>query len=60
MPKKILVVEDDPDIFEALTMIFERHGYQVISARDGIEGLACLKAERPDLMILDLIMPKMD
>ncbi len=60
MPKKILVVEDDPDIFEALTMIFERQGYQVISARDGIEGLACLKAERPDLMILDLLMPKMD
>ena len=60
MPEKILVVDDDPDIFEALTMIFERQGYQLISARDGLEGLACLKADKPDLMILDLLMPKMD
>ena len=60
MPEKILVVDDDFDIFEALTMIFESRGYQVITARDGIEGLACLKAEKPDLMILDLLMPKMD
>ena len=60
MSEKILVVDDDPDILEAITMIFERQGYQVITARDGIEGLACLKAEKPDLMILDLLMPKMD
>ena len=60
MPKKILVVDDDIDVLEALTMILERRGYQVITAQDGIEGLACLKAEKPDLMILDLLMPKMD
>ena len=60
MPEKILVVDDDPDIFEALTMILECQGYQVIWARDGIEGLACLKAEKPDLLILDLLMPKID
>ena len=60
MPEKILVVDDDPDIFEALTMVLESRGYQMIGARDGIEGLACLKAEKPDLMILDLLMPKMD
>ena len=60
MPKKILVVDDDTDVLEALTMILERRGYQVITAQDGIEGLACLKAEKPDLMILDLLMPKMD
>jgi len=59
MPK-ILVVDDDCDIFEALSMILEGQGYQVITAQDGIEGLACLKAEKPDLMILDLLMPKMD
>ena len=59
-PKKILVVDDDTDVLEALTMILERRGYQVITAQDGIEGLACLKAEKPDLMILDLLMPKMD
>jgi len=60
MAKKILVVDDDPDILDALAMILESRGYQVCTARDGIEGLANLKAERPDLMILDLLMPKMD
>ena len=60
MQGKILVVDDDPDILDALAMILESQGYQVFTARDGIEGLANLKAEKPDLMILDLLMPKMD
>ncbi len=60
MPEKILIVDDDPDILDALTMIIETKGYQVVTARDGIEGLANLKAEKPDLLILDLLMPKMD
>jgi DNA-binding response OmpR family regulator len=60
MPQKILVVDDDPDILEAISMILESQGYGVITARDGVEGLANLKAEKPDLMILDLLMPKMD
>ncbi len=60
MPGKILVVDDDPDILDALTMILESSDYQVVTARDGIEGLAALKAEKPDLMILDLLMPEMD
>ena len=60
MPHKILVVDDDPDILEAISMILESQGYNVITARDGVEGLANLKAEKPDLMILDLLMPKMD
>jgi DNA-binding response OmpR family regulator len=60
MPGKILVVDDDPDILDAITMILESQGYSIVTARDGIEGLATLKAENPDLMILDLMMPKMD
>ncbi len=60
MNEKILVVDDDPDILDALTMILEAKGYQVVTAQDGIEGLANLKAEKPDLLILDLLMPKMD
>jgi len=60
MPEKILVVDDDPDILDAVTMILESQGYEVVTARDGVEGLANLKAEKPDLMILDLLMPKMD
>jgi len=60
MPHKILLVDDDPDILDALSMILESKGYQVVTAQDGIEGLATLKAEKPDVMILDLLMPKMD
>lgn len=60
MTQKILIVDDDPDILEALSMVLESKGYQVVTAQDGIEGLASLKAEKPDLMILDLLMPKMD
>jgi DNA-binding response OmpR family regulator len=60
MPHKILVVDDDPDILEAINLILESQGYKVVTARDGVEGLAALKAEKPELMILDLLMPKMD
>ena len=60
MPHKILVVDDDPDILDALSMILESQGYQVVTARDGAEGLSKLKAEKPDLLVLDLLMPKMD
>jgi len=57
---KILIVDDDPDIREAICAVLEAHSYQVVTARDGEEGLDKLKEERPDLMILDLLMPKMD
>jgi len=57
---KILVVDDDPDILEAISAVLESHSYQVVTARDGEEGLSKLKEERPDLMILDLLMPRMD
>jgi len=60
MQGKILVIDDDPDILDAVTMILESQGYEVVTARDGVEGLATLKAENPDLIILDLLMPKMD
>jgi len=60
MVEKILLVDDDPDILDALSMILEAKGYQVVTALDGVEGLSNLKAEKPDLLILDLLMPKMD
>jgi len=60
MHEKILIVDDDPDILEALRMVLASQEYQVVTAQDGVEGLANLKAEKPDLMILDLLMPKMD
>lgn len=60
MQAKILIVDDDPDILEAVNMILGAKGYQVVTAKNGVEGLASLKAEKPDLMILDLLMPKID
>jgi CheY-like chemotaxis protein len=54
--KKILVVDDDPDFVEAMRLTLEPHGYQVISAASGDEGLAKVKSEQPDLVILDVIM----
>jgi DNA-binding response OmpR family regulator len=60
MQKKILIVDDDPDIVTAIGAVLEARGYEVISAGDGEEGLAKLRSDGPDLMILDLMMPKMD
>jgi DNA-binding response OmpR family regulator len=53
---KILVVDDDPDFVEAMRLTLEPNGYAVVSAASGDEGLASLKAEAPDLVILDVIM----
>ena len=60
MAEKILAVDDDPDILDALTLIPESKGYEVTGARNGLEALERLKQKRPDLLILDLLMPKMD
>lgn len=60
MGAKILVVDDDPDVLEAIGIVLEANGYEVVTARDGAEGLDKLKDEKPDLMILDLLMPNMD
>jgi CheY-like chemotaxis protein len=55
-----MVVDDDPDMRDALQMILESGGYTVVTAEDGERCLAKLKEEQPDLLILDLLMPKMD
>jgi CheY-like chemotaxis protein len=57
---KILVVDDDPDMRDALQIILESADYSVVMAEDGEQCLAKLKEEQPDLLILDLLMPKMD
>jgi DNA-binding response OmpR family regulator len=54
------VVDDDPDMREALQMILESGGYSVVMAEDGEKCLVKLKEEQPDLIILDLLMPRMD
>jgi CheY-like chemotaxis protein len=60
MAAKILIVDDDPDIVDALYVLLEGEGYDVVSASDGEEGLERIKEENPDLIILDLLMPKLD
>ena len=57
MAKKILVIDDEPDMVTFLSTLLEDNGYQVITAVDGVEGLDKTKAERPDLISLDLLMP---
>jgi DNA-binding response OmpR family regulator len=60
MAAKVLLIDDDPDIQIASSLILESKGYQVVTAKDGLEGLGKIKMDVPDLMILDLMMPRMD
>lgn len=59
-PAKVLVVDDDRSLRKALTYVLCRHGYDVIEACDGEEGLAAIRESRPDLVYLDVVMPKID
>ncbi|MFH1476573.1 MAG: response regulator [Verrucomicrobiota bacterium] len=58
--KKILIVEDEPDFRVALRLRLEANGYDIVEAGDGIEGLDAVRHQDPDLVILDVMMPKMD
>ena len=60
MPKKILVVEDDPDNRRIVAKVLSVEGYHVVEATDGIEALAQARAEHPDLILMDLALPNMD
>ncbi|MCX5643627.1 MAG: response regulator [Phycisphaerae bacterium] len=53
---KILIIDDDPDITEAMSVVLENRGYKVRSARDSTEGMEQLKKAKPDLIILDVMM----
>ncbi|HUQ64670.1 MAG TPA: response regulator transcription factor [Flavitalea sp.] len=57
-PKKILIADDEPDILEIVGYNLSREGYQVTTARDGDEALAKAKIIKPELIILDIMMPK--
>ncbi|MEW6376190.1 MAG: response regulator [Thermodesulfobacteriota bacterium] len=60
MGRKILVTEDSPTILEILKSVLEEEGYEVITAMDGHQALELARNEKPDLMILDLMLPKID
>lgn len=60
MDTKLLIVDDDPNICDMLKIYFENEGYKVKTANDGIEGLATFKLSDPDLVLLDIMMPRKD
>lgn len=57
MPSRILIVDDDPDVVLFLSTVLQDHGYETLEATNGHEGLDRARAERPDLILLDLMMP---
>ena len=60
LKRRILVVEDDADSRMMVQMLLEREGYVVATAANGLEALASARQQRPDLIVLDLMMPLMD
>ncbi len=60
MSKKICIIEDEPALLEMYKVKFEAEGYDVYVAADGIDGLKVIKEKMPDLVLLDLVMPKMN
>jgi DNA-binding response OmpR family regulator len=60
MPKKILIIDDDIDLVEAMRLILEDEGFEVIDAQDGEKGLEKAQNENPDLVILDVMMETQD
>ena len=58
MPKKILIIDDDPDVVLFLSTMLKDQGYGTVDARNGQEGIEKAKEELPDLILLDLMMPQ--
>jgi DNA-binding response OmpR family regulator len=58
--KKLLVVDDQPEIVNLIRRIFEARGFEIISGKDGQEALDLTRKERPDLLLLDLDLPRVD
>jgi DNA-binding response OmpR family regulator len=56
MAKKVLMIDDDPEFVEAITNILDAKGYDVVSANDGKDGVAKAKKEKPDIILLDVMM----
>jgi DNA-binding response OmpR family regulator len=56
--KTVLLVDDDPEIVTALTTVLEKRGYRVLAAADGNTGLAAAERHQPDMVVVDLMMPR--
>lgn len=57
MAKKVLIVDDEPAAIDYATAVLEENGYQAVGAEDGLEGMDKARAEKPDLILLDIMMP---
>ena len=60
MSKRVLIVDDEPNIVISLEFLMRREGFEVTVARDGEEALSAISQERPDLVLLDVMMPKLN
>ncbi|MQC27427.1 MAG: response regulator [Chloroflexi bacterium] len=58
--RKIVCVEDEPEMIDLIKLILSRKGFEVLGANGGAKGLEMIRAEKPDLVLLDLMMPEMD
>lgn len=58
--KRVVCIEDEPEMIDLVRLILSRKGFEVIGANGGIEGLEVVREEEPDLILLDLMMPDMD
>ncbi|MEK6588094.1 MAG: response regulator [Chloroflexota bacterium] len=58
--KRVVCIEDEPDIIDLVRLILGRRGFVVVGANGGLEGLELIAREKPDLVLLDLMMPDMD
>jgi len=56
--KKVLTVDDDVDIRKVVSKLVEKSGYEVMEAKNGVEGMGKVRKDKPDLIILDMLMPK--
>jgi len=56
--KKVLLVDDEVDVRKFVSKLVERAGYEVIEAKNGVEGMGRVRGDKPDLIILDILMPK--
>jgi len=60
MPIKVLAIDDDSDMTDLVAILLGKHGFEVITANNGTDGIEATKNESPDIVILDLLMPEVD
>ena len=60
MPRRVVCIEDEQDVIDLMRLIVERYGFEFIEARGGVKGMETVRRVKPDLVLLDLMMPGID